>query len=66
MQDQKYKRKKENPNIGLLQNSKLLCTKCGRIKELVNNSMKTKTTLKANNCKAKSRAHVLLKLETHC
>jgi hypothetical protein len=64
MQDQKDKRKKENPSIGLLQNSKL-CTKCGRTKELVNKSMKTKVTSKAKKCKAKTHAHVLLRLETH-
>jgi hypothetical protein len=44
MEDQKDKRKKENPSIRFLQNSNLLCTKCGRTKELVSNSMKTKAT----------------------
>jgi hypothetical protein len=66
MQNQKDKRKKENPNIRFLQNLKLLCTKCGRTKELINNFMKTKATSKAKKCKTKNRAHVLLKLETHC
>jgi len=65
MQDQKEKRKKENPNIRYLQNLKLLCTKCGRTKELVNNYMENKSNIKAKKCKTKNRVHVLLKFETH-
>jgi hypothetical protein len=50
----KRTKEKKNPNIIFLQYSKLLCTKCGRTKELVNNYMKAKATSKQKNVKQKT------------